>query len=115
MIVQPVETIRQEPPDPLAHVLLGQVHEPGDLDQREPVSDPQDRPAPPGPGPGGWSYCGGVVPIGPVPPHSRLCATTSCGLSSVPPRLSSPSRARPVSYPKQRRGEFPSLFAVSGT
>jgi hypothetical protein len=52
-IAQPVETIRQEPLDPRAYVLLGQVHQPGDLDQGESVGDPQDRPTPPGEAQGG--------------------------------------------------------------
>ena len=42
-IVPPVEPTLQEPLDPLAHVLFGQVHPPGDLDQRQSVGDPQDR------------------------------------------------------------------------
>jgi hypothetical protein len=52
-IPQSVETIRQEPLDPLAHMLLCQVNQPGDLDQWEPVSDPEDRPVSPGGAEGG--------------------------------------------------------------
>jgi hypothetical protein len=34
-------------------VLLGQVDQPGDRDQREPIGDPEDRPAPSGQAEGG--------------------------------------------------------------
>jgi hypothetical protein len=47
-IAQPFESIVQKPLDPLPHVLLRQVDEAGDLDQRNPVGDLQDRTIPPG-------------------------------------------------------------------
>jgi hypothetical protein len=46
---------------------------------------------------GRWSYSGGVAPGIGVPPPSRSRATSSCGLSSVPPRLGGPWQGRPVS------------------
>jgi hypothetical protein len=55
-VVQTVETVLQEPPDPLAYVLLGQAHEPSDLDESEPIGDAQDRSTSPGRAQrGGWT------------------------------------------------------------
>jgi hypothetical protein len=47
-ITQPRQAILQEPLDPLPHVLLRQVDQPRDLDQRQPVGDREDRATPSG-------------------------------------------------------------------
>src|SRR3982750_990096 len=47
-IVQAGDAAPEEPPDPLAHMLLGQADQPSHLDQRGPLGDLEDRPASPG-------------------------------------------------------------------
>jgi hypothetical protein len=47
-IAQPLQAIVQEPLDPLPNVLLRQVDQPGDFDERQTVCYTEDRPTPPG-------------------------------------------------------------------
>jgi hypothetical protein len=66
-------------------MLLRQVDQPRDFDQREFICDSKELRDIAEPSPAKSSSSEGDVPVDSVPLRSRTRATTSCGLSSVPP------------------------------
>src|SRR5829696_2778557 len=111
-VVQAVETVLQEPLDPLADVPLGQAGQPGDLDQREPVGDTQDRPASPGQAQGGSRAAETLfqsAPLFGVQDDAQRCFAAShrCHLDGATRCKRGPYHDRKLSL-----GEFPPLFAV---